>query len=90
MQLTQVVLFAGTASLTYDLGRRIYDARVGVLAGLLCALHPALLRYVADFHLETLFTFLFTASVWLSVRFYERPDFRRAAASRVCRRCWLR
>lgn len=80
VQLAQVLLFAGTALLTYDLGRRLYNARTGVLAGVLCAVHPALLRYVADFHLETLFTFLFTGSVWLSVRFYERPDFRRAAA----------
>ena len=76
----QAILFAGTAVLAYDLGRRLYNARTGVLAGALCALHPALLRYVADFHLETLFTFLLTTGVWLSVRFYERPVVRRAIA----------
>jgi 4-amino-4-deoxy-L-arabinose transferase-like glycosyltransferase len=36
--------------------------------------HPSLLRYVADFHLETMLTFLFTLTIWLSVRFKERPS----------------
>lgn len=79
VQLFQVLFFAGTCFLVYDLGRRIFNVRVGIIAALGCALHPALLRYVPDFHLETLFTFLFTASVWLSVRLAERPSLRRAA-----------
>jgi len=80
VQLVQTVLFAGTSVLAFDLGRRIYNLRTGVIAGALCAVHPALLRYVADFHLETLFTFLLTASVLLGVRFYEKPSVGRAGA----------
>jgi 4-amino-4-deoxy-L-arabinose transferase-like glycosyltransferase len=79
IQLIQVLCFAGTSVLAYDLGRRLYNRRTGLFAGALCALHPALLRYVADFHLETLFTFLLTSSVWFAVRFYERPSGKRAA-----------
>ncbi|HET7543378.1 MAG TPA: glycosyltransferase family 39 protein [Polyangiaceae bacterium] len=80
VQLVQVVLFAATSVLVFELGRRVYNLRTGLIAGALCAVHPALLRYVADFHLETLFTFLLTASVLLSVRFYERPSIGRASA----------
>ena len=78
--LVQAVLFAAACWFAQDLGRRLFNPRTAAIAGVLCAIHPALLRYVADFHLETLFTALFTGSVWLSVRFYERPDLRRAAA----------
>lgn len=80
VQLAQALLFAGTSVIAFDIGRRVYNVRTGLLAGALCAVHPALLRYVADFHLETLFTFLLTASVLLGVRFYERPSAGRASA----------
>jgi 4-amino-4-deoxy-L-arabinose transferase-like glycosyltransferase len=79
VQAAQAVLFAATSVLAYDIGRRVYNVRTGLLAGALCAVHPALLRYVADFHLETLFTFLLTTSVWLGVRFYQRPSVKRAS-----------
>ncbi len=74
VQVAQCLLFAGTCWLVQDIGRRIYSERVGLLAGLLCAVHPALLRYVPDLHLETLLTFLFTLSTWLSCRFFEKPS----------------
>ncbi|HYQ44912.1 MAG TPA: glycosyltransferase family 39 protein [Polyangiaceae bacterium] len=80
VQLVQIVLFAGTSVIAFELGRRIYNVRTGIIAGALCAVHPALLRYVADFHLETLFTFLLTLSVLFGYRFYERPSVGRAAA----------
>jgi 4-amino-4-deoxy-L-arabinose transferase-like glycosyltransferase len=74
VQLAQCLLFAGTCWFVQDLGRMVYSRRVGVIAGVLCAFHPSLLRYVPDFHLETLLTFLFTLSIWLSVRFYRQPS----------------
>ncbi|HYP75749.1 MAG TPA: glycosyltransferase family 39 protein [Polyangiaceae bacterium] len=80
VQLAQAVLFGGTSVLAYAIGRRVYNDRTGLIAGVLCAVHPALLRYVADFHLETLFTFLLTASVLLGVRFYQKPSVGRASA----------
>ena len=79
VQALQALLFGGTSLFAFDIGRRMYNARTGLLAGVLCALHPALLRYVADFHLETLFTFLLTASVWSGLRFYQAPSVKRAA-----------
>jgi 4-amino-4-deoxy-L-arabinose transferase-like glycosyltransferase len=54
MQLVQALMFAGVCALAFDVGRRLYNHRTGLIAGLLCAFHPALLRYVPDFHLETL------------------------------------
>lgn len=78
VQLAQCLLFAGTCWLVQDSARRIYSERVGYIAGVLCALHPSLLRYVPDLHLETLLTFCLTLSVWLGVRLYEAPSTKRA------------
>lgn len=80
VQVAQCLLFAGTCWLVQDIARRIYSERVGLVAGLLCAVHPSLLRYVPDLHLETLLTFLFTLSTWLSCRFYERATLSRGVA----------
>lgn len=77
VQLAQCVLFAGTCWLVQDIARRLYSERVGLVAGLLCAVHPSLLRYVPDLHLETLLTFLFTLSTWLSCLFFEKPTSKR-------------
>lgn len=73
IQLLQCALHAGTCLLAFDLGRRLFNPRAGAIAGLLCALHPMLLRYVPDLHLETQLTFLMTLLVWLSVRFHRQP-----------------
>ena len=67
------LLFAGTAVLAYDLGRRHFNPRTGVLAAVCCAFHPLLIRYVPSLHLETLLTFLFTLMVWCAYRFWQRP-----------------
>jgi 4-amino-4-deoxy-L-arabinose transferase-like glycosyltransferase len=71
--LLQCLLMAATCWLAFDMGRRVFNLRTGILAGAMCALHPLLLRYVPDLHLESLLTFLFTLVVWCSVRFYEKP-----------------
>jgi 4-amino-4-deoxy-L-arabinose transferase-like glycosyltransferase len=71
--LGQCLLFAATCALAFDLGRRLYNRRTALIAGLLVALNPLLLRYVGDLHMETMLTFLVTANVWTMVRFHERP-----------------
>ena len=71
--LLQCLLHVGTCLLAFSLGRHLYNARTGLLAGLFCALHPMLLRYVADLQMETLLTFLCMLTVWLTVRVYEQP-----------------
>ncbi len=77
--LAQCAFHAGTCWLVFDLGRRAFTLRTGIIAGVVCALHPMLIRYVADLHLETLFTFLLTLTLWLSVRFREQPSLRNGA-----------
>jgi 4-amino-4-deoxy-L-arabinose transferase-like glycosyltransferase len=69
----QCLFHAATCVLAFRLGLRIYNARTGVLAGLFCAFHPMLLRYVPDLHMETLLTLLCTLTVLMTVRFYDRP-----------------
>src|ERR1700733_14700356 len=71
--LLQCLLHVGTCLLVFSLGRRLYNARTGMLAGIFCALHPMLLRYVPDLHMETLLVFLCMLTVWSTVRFHNRP-----------------
>lgn len=71
--------FAGTCALAYAIGRRLFNRRTGVIAGLACAFNPMLLRYLPSLHLETQLTFLITLLVWLMVGFWERPSWKRGA-----------
>lgn len=75
----QAFMFAGTCALVCDIGRRLYNRRTGIIAGLICACHPMLLRYIPNLHLETQLTLLMTLTLWLSIRFYERPTVERGA-----------
>jgi Dolichyl-phosphate-mannose-protein mannosyltransferase len=84
VQLVQALMLSGACALVFDIGRRLYNRRTGVIAGLLCAFHPALLRYVPDFHLETLLMFLTTLAVWRSVRFLEKPSWVNGGLFGVC------
>jgi 4-amino-4-deoxy-L-arabinose transferase-like glycosyltransferase len=72
--LLQVFFHAATCVLVFWLGLRIFNARTGMLAGLLCAVHPMLLRYVPDLHMETFLTLMCTLTVWTTVRFHDRPS----------------
>ena len=76
VQLVQCLLHAATCSLVYVMARRWYSARAGLFAGLFCAIHPMLLRYVPDLHMETWLTFFFTVTVWCAMQFYDRPSIR--------------
>ena len=67
------VFFAVTCVLVYDLGLRLFNRRTGIIAAAMCALHPMLLRYIPVLHLEIQLTLLITLTLWLMVRFYERP-----------------
>ena len=69
--LLQCLLHAGTCILVFSLGQHLYNTRTGLIAGLLCALHPMLLRYVPDLHMETLLTFVCMCTDWAAARFYE-------------------
>jgi 4-amino-4-deoxy-L-arabinose transferase-like glycosyltransferase len=69
----QCLFHAATCVLVFRLGLRIFNARTGLLAALFTALHPMLLRYVPDLHIESFFTLLVTLTIWTTVRFYDRP-----------------
>ena len=71
--LLQCLLHVGTCLLVYSLGRQLFNARTGFLAALFCALHPMLLRYVPDLHMETFLTFACVLTIWFAVRFYRAP-----------------
>jgi 4-amino-4-deoxy-L-arabinose transferase-like glycosyltransferase len=69
--------FAGTCTLAYAIGRRLFNRRTGIVAGLACAFNPMLLRYLPSLHLETQLTFLITLLLWLMVGFWQRPSWQR-------------
>ena len=69
----QCLFHAATCVLVFQLGLRIYNARTGLLAGLFCAIHPMLLRYVPDLHMESFLTLICTLTVWTTLRFHDRP-----------------
>src|ERR1700730_62770 len=69
----QCLFHAATCVLAFRLGLRIYNARTGLLAGLFCAFHPMLLRYVPDLHMESFLALMCTLTVWTTVRFHDRP-----------------
>jgi len=73
VELVQCLFHVGTCLLAYLLGRGFYNARTALLAGLFCAVHPMLLRYVGDLHMEAMLTLLCTLTVWCAVRFHSRP-----------------
>ena len=78
--------FAATCFLAFDLGRRLFSLRTGVIAGFMCAFNPVLLRYVPSLHLEIQFTFFMTLFVWLTVLFYRRPTLKLGVVIRRRRR----
>jgi len=72
-QIMHVFLHVGTCVLVFFIARRLFNARTATVAGVLVALHPMMLRYVADLHTETLLTFLCTSMVYRAIRFYDEP-----------------
>jgi len=81
VQIIQCFMLAGICLLVRDITLQVYEnRRAGLIAGLICAVHPAFLRYVPDFHLEVLLTLLVTLMVWTSVRFRQEPTYGRALA----------
>lgn len=74
IQLAQCLLAGGTALLTFEIGRHLMSARVGFIAAVVTALHPAVMRYVPDIQLECFLTFLYTLTVYRTVRLVEHES----------------
>ena len=73
VRIAQCFFAAGTATLAFALGNRIFSKQVGLIAGLLCTFHPMVLRYVPDIQVETLLAFFTTLTAWCAVRFVQKP-----------------
>jgi 4-amino-4-deoxy-L-arabinose transferase-like glycosyltransferase len=73
VQYFQVLLHTASCVLVFIIGRHLFNTRTGLLAGLATAMHPMLLRYVADLHTETLLVFLSVLMTWCTIRFYDEP-----------------
>jgi 4-amino-4-deoxy-L-arabinose transferase-like glycosyltransferase len=74
--LLNCVFHTGTCILAFLIGRRLYNLRTGIIAGLLVALHPMLLRYIPELHTESMLAFAATLTIWCAIRYCERPTIR--------------
>lgn len=61
----QALLGAGTVLLVATLGERLFDRRIGLVAGWLAVFHGALVYWGGEILIETLFVFLATLTVCL-------------------------
>ncbi len=80
VRLAQCVFAAGTATLTFAIGERVFSRSVGLLAALLVTFHPMVLRYVPDLQVEATLTFFMTLMVWCGLRFVDEPTVKRGFA----------
>jgi 4-amino-4-deoxy-L-arabinose transferase-like glycosyltransferase len=77
--LAHTVLAVATAWLVYEVGRRVVDARAGVVAALLATLHPYVVWHDMHMNREILDQLLAVAAVLLTLVVAERGGLRWAA-----------
>jgi 4-amino-4-deoxy-L-arabinose transferase-like glycosyltransferase len=80
VRLLQGALGAATCVLTYRLGTKVFDDRVGRLAGVLLVLYPGHVYMSWRIMAETLFIFLLMWALNTVVRLARRPALREAVA----------
>lgn len=73
IQLLHVVFQVGTCVLVFWVAQKLLTTRTAFIAGLCVAFHPMLLRYVGEFHTETMLAFMYMATVACAVRFHLNP-----------------
>lgn len=73
LRLPSVLAIGASAGLIGLIGRRLFDTPVGVLAGLLFALLPAVSRYAQEARSYALVTLAAVAATWLFLRAVDRP-----------------
>jgi 4-amino-4-deoxy-L-arabinose transferase-like glycosyltransferase len=84
IQTFQAVLAAGTTLLAFEIGRRLFNLRTGLLAAIATGLHPMMLRYIPDIQVEIVLAFLYTLAVYCSVRLCERETLLHGAWFGLC------
>jgi 4-amino-4-deoxy-L-arabinose transferase-like glycosyltransferase len=80
VRLVQAALGAATCVLTYRLGTKLFDDRVGRLAGVLLVSYPGLVYMSWRIMAETLFIFLLMWTLNIAIRMARRPALRDAVA----------
>ncbi len=70
----QAVIFGLTCLLTWATARRLFGARVALLAALICPLIPQSIRYVGQTEVETLMGFFIALLAYTGLRLVERPS----------------
>jgi mannosyltransferase len=68
------LLAVGAVLLTYQVGRALFDRRVGLTAAVLLALNAYLVQFAQEARAYTLATFAVALASWLLVRAIERPS----------------
>lgn len=84
LKLLQSLFAGGICLFVFEIGRMVYNTRTGQLAALLTAFHPMVFRYVPDVQVENFLAFLFALTVYLSVRFAQKPHPLTALLMGVC------
>lgn len=79
MQLVQDLWCGITCALVFEIGRRLFGSRTGLIAGILCAVYPLLVWYTPRIWIETMTILLFTAFGLAGLYFMERPSLQRGA-----------
>ena len=74
MRAPSVLAMAGATALIVALGTRLAERKVGVIAGLLFALLPAVSRFAHEARPYALAVFFATLSTYLLIRFLDRPS----------------
>jgi hypothetical protein len=63
-----VVLSVATVFLAFEIARRLFDIRVGLVTAALLAVYPNLIYYTATLHWETTFIFIAMAALFVLLR----------------------
>ncbi len=72
--LLQCLLSTATAGAAFLIGRRLFDARAGVLAAAAYALYPQAIYYSGYYFRETLSAFIVTMLVWASTHWRKEEN----------------
>ncbi len=76
----QSFIFGLTCLLAWATARRLFGARVALVAALVCPLIPQSIRYVGQTEVETLMGFLIALLAYTGLRLVERPSILTGAA----------
>jgi mannosyltransferase len=74
VRILSVIPAVATIPLIYLLGRRLFDAKIGLIAALLLAVNAFHIQYSQEARGYSLLVFLLTLSSWFLIRSMERPS----------------